>query len=121
MVWKPKLVFGLLKWYNLTMYQTQFTKPILTDQLYQTKYTESNFFLGIKPNLFNQLYQMKTPKPNLQNPIYLTKCLKFREPHLPTQIFFNQTYKTKSTQPILPNQNQTYQTKTTNWIYQAKF
>ena len=63
-------------------------------------------------NLFNQLYQIKSTKPNLQNQIYLAKCLKFREPNLPTQIFFNQTYKTKSTQPILPNQNQAHQTKT---------
>ena len=104
MVWKAKLVFGLLKWYNLTRYQPQFTKPKLTDQLYQTKSTESNFSYWIKPNLFNQLYQIKSTKPNLQNQIYLAKCLKFREPNSPTQIFFNQTYKTKSTHPILPNQ-----------------
>ena len=103
-VWKAKLVFGLLKWYNLTRYQPQFTKPKFTDQLYQTKSTESNFSYGIKPNLFNRLFQIKFIKPDLQNQIYLAKCLKFREPNLPTQIFFNQTYKTKSTQQILPNQ-----------------
>ena len=75
LVWKAKLVFGLLKWYNLTRYQPQFTKPKLTDQLYQTKSTESNFSYGIKPNLFNQLYQIKSTKPNLKNQIYLAKCL----------------------------------------------
>ena len=69
----------------------------------------------------NQIYSTNFTKSNPQNQIYLAKCLKFREPNLLTQIFFNQTFKTKSTQPILPNQNQTYQTKTTNWIYQAKF
>ena len=30
MVWKAKLTFGLLNWYNLTTYQTQFTKPNYT-------------------------------------------------------------------------------------------
>ena len=63
MVWKAKLVFGLLKWYNLTGYQPQFTKPKLTDQLYQTKSTE--FFLGdqtkfIQPTLPNYFGQSQS-------------------------------------------------------------
>ena len=49
--------FMLANPYNLTRYQPQFTKPQITDQLYQTKSTESKFSLRIKPNLFNQLYQ----------------------------------------------------------------
>ena len=55
MVWKAKFVFGLLKWYNQTRYQPQLTKPKLKYQLYQTKSAESNFSLGLKQNLFNQL------------------------------------------------------------------
>ena len=126
MVWKAKLVFGLLKWYNLTRYQSQFTKPKFTDQLYQTKSTGSNCFLWkqtkfIQSTLPNQIYQTKSTKWNLPSKIYQLKSFSIK-PKKTNQL--NQFYQTKSMENcldlswlIIPTwlhqslQNQIYQTK----------
>ena len=56
-----KLAFGLLNLYNLTSYQTQFTKPNLLNQICT---------LGANPNLLNQIHQTKSTKINLPRKMF---------------------------------------------------
>ena len=64
MMWKVKMVFDLLNWFNGTSYITKFTK--------HTIYTKPNLLIqictfGTKQNLLNQIYPTKSTKPNQQN------------------------------------------------------
>ena len=68
----------------LTSNQTQFTKPNIPNQIYWIKFT--------KPILQSRIYKIKSIKQNI--------CHERRY----QTTSFNQTNKTKSTQPILPNQ-----------------
>ena len=57
MVLKAKLVFGLLKWYNLISYQTQINRPAIPDQIYWIKFVlgdQTKFIQPTIPNYFGQ-------------------------------------------------------------------
>ena len=71
MVRNPNFVFALFNSFDLTSYQTQYTKPNLVSQI-GTLGTKPNLLsqigtLGTKPNLLNQIYQSESTKQNLQN------------------------------------------------------
>ena len=65
-MWKSKLIFGLLNWYNLTIYQTQFTKPNISKQIYWTKFNLGDWTKYAKPNLLNQIDRTKCTKLKLE-------------------------------------------------------
>ena len=67
-----------------------------TRPIYQTQYTKLNqiFSSGTKPNLRNQIYWTKFPKPYLQNQIYKGKFWNVK----------NQIYWVKCTKPNIFNQ-----------------
>ena len=91
MVWKAKLAFVLLQ-YNLTSYQINFAKWNSPNKIYWTK----NSTYGTKPNLLKQIYRSESNPLSKISEMWKTKFTK--------QNPVNQTYKTKSPQPILPNQ-----------------
>ena len=71
MVWNAKLVFGLLNCYNLTSYQTNFTKPNILNQIYWLNQICTLKCKG--PNKQNQIFSIKPPKLNQRNQFYQTK------------------------------------------------
>ena len=74
------------------------TNSNLPYPIYQTISTETNFSLGIKPN--------KIHETESTTQIHQAKCLKYREPNIPNQIFL-----IKATKVYTPNK--IYQTKYT--------
>ena len=88
MVWKAKLVFVLLQ-YNLTSYQIHFAKQNSPNKIYWTKNCT-------KPNLLKQIYQTESNPLSKMSEMWRTKYTK--------QNPVNETYKTNSAHPFLPNQ-----------------
>ena len=80
-LWKAKLVFSILNWYNLTSYRTEFTSPNIPNQFYLTKLVSWGIhqiywrkFTIAKPQ--NQNHKKKFPKENVWyvgNQIFQTK------------------------------------------------
>ena len=67
MVWKAKFVFGLLHWYYLTSYQTNFTQPNIPNWIYWIQFVLNQIYLT---KFIEQIYKAKSAKSNLLSKIF---------------------------------------------------